>query len=496
MSFRSSRSGFERTPGGVSSRCHGPRRQVNRDDAAVSTAEPKSAPTQPPEDARRREQRAWYVYDWANSAYFTTIATVLFGPYLTVVAKRAACPGQDTDLSCRTDLSVLGVPVSPGSLALYTITAATLVSAVLLPMVGALADRSGRKRSLLARFAWAGAIAACAMVFVSGANWQLGVLLQVFASLCIGCSLVVYDAILIEIATPDERDRVSSRGWAAGYLGGGLLLALNLVLVTGHSAVGISTETAVRLSLLSAGLWWGLFTIIPYRRLRDRPPANSWDGGGSMVRQSFGQLRDTLIHLRGYPQTLTFLIAYLFYNDGIQTVIYAASIFAQEQIKLSSQQLIMIILAVQFVAFFGALLFGRVAARYGAYRTILGSLAMWCAVVAVGYVLPVGKFLPFLGLAVLIGLVLGGSQALSRSLFSHLIPHGREAEYFSLYQAAERGTSWLGTLLFGLVYQLTDSYRLAIIALVIFFIVGGVILSRVDIRRGIEDAGNAAPAVI
>jgi MFS transporter, UMF1 family len=453
-------------------------------------------PLSMPDDARRREQRAWYVYDWANSAYFTTTATVLFGPYLTVVAKRAACPGQDTDLSCHTDLSVLGIPVSPGSLALYSVTAATLVSAVLLPVVGAIADRSGRKRSLLARFAWVGATAASAMVFISGTNWQLGVLLQLIASLCIGSSLVVYDAILIEIAAPDERDRVSSRGWAAGYLGGGLLLAINLAVVSGHMSFGISTETAVRLSLLSAGLWWGLFTIIPYRGLRDRPAGTAWEDGGSTVGQSFGQLRETLADLRGYPQTMTFLVAYLFYNDGIQTVIYAASIFGQEEIKLSSQQLIMIILVVQFVAFLGALLFGRIAGRIGAYRTVLGSLVLWCAVVAVGYALPVGEFLPFLALAVLIGLVLGGSQALSRSLFSHLIPRGREAEYFSLYQAAERGTSWLGTLMFGLIFQLTDSYRLAIIALVVFFIVGGLILSRVSVRRGIEDAGNRVPAVI
>jgi UMF1 family MFS transporter len=443
------------------------------------------------------EQRAWYVYDWANSAYFTTTATVLLGPYLTVVAKRAACPGQDTDRHCAHDLSIAGIPVNPGSLALYAVTAATLVSAFVLPVVGALADRSGHKRTLLARLAWAGATAASAMVFISGSNWQLGVLLQVIASLCIGSSLVVYDAILIEIASPDERDAVSSRGWAAGYLGGGLLLAINLAMVSGHASLGLSTEAAVRLSLLSAGLWWGLFTIVPYRGLQDRPAGVDLEqASSSILRQSFGQLRDTLAHLRGYPQTMTFLIAYLFYNDGIQTVIYAASIFGQEQIKLSSSELILIILVVQFVAFGGALLFGRVAGRYGAWRTILASLVMWCVVVGVGYGLPVGQFLPFLALAVLIGLVLGGSQALSRSLFSHLIPRGREAEYFSLYQSAERGTSWLGTLLFGLVFQVTDSYRNAIVALVVFFVVGGLVLSRVDIRKGIEDAGNRVPAVV
>ncbi len=445
----------------------------------------------------RREQRAWYFYDWANSAYVTTTATVLLGPYLTVVAKRAACPGQDTDLRCATDLSVLGIPVSPGSLALYAVTAATLLSALVLPVVGAVADRSGRKRTLLARFAWVGAVAASAMVLVAGHDWQLGVALQLVAGLSLGASLVVYDAILCEIATPDERDRVSSRGWALGYLGGGLLLAVNLGMVSAHSALGLSTEGAVRLSLLTAGLWWGAFTVIPYRGLRDRPAVRP-DAvvSGGLLRQSFAQLAVTLRHLRGYRQTMLFLLAYLFFNDGIQTVITASSIFGQEELGFDSQQLITTILLVQFVAFFGALAFGWVAGRVGAWRTVLASLVLWCAVVGIGYFLPSGRFLLFLGLAVLIGLVLGGSQALSRSLYSQLIPQGREAEYFSLYQAAERGTSWFGTLLFGLVFQLTDSYRYAIVALVVFFVVGGVLLSRVRMREGILAAGNEVPAVV
>lgn len=456
-----------------------------------------AVPQQTDPAQRRREQRSWYFYDWANSAYVTTTATVLFGPYLTVVAKRAACPGQDTDARCLTDLHVLGIPVSPGSLALYTVTAATLISALILPVVGAVVDRSGRKRTVMARFAWAGALAASAMVLVSGSNWQLGVALQVVASLCLGASLVVYDSILCDISTPDERDAVSSRGWALGYLGGGLLLALNLGLVSAHDAVGLDTEAAVRISLLTAGLWWGLFTLIPYRGLRDRPPiAVEPVADRGVLIGSFGQLAQTLRHLRGYPQTLLFLVAYLFFNDGIQTVIYAASIFGQEQLGLTSQQLITTILLVQFVAFLGALAFGRAAARVGAWRAILASLVLWCVVVGLGYFIPAHRFGLFLALAVLIGLVLGGSQALARSLYSHLVPRGREAEYFSLYQAAERGTSWFGTLLFGLVFQLTDSYRNAIVALVVFFLLGGTLLARVDVRRGIIEAGNQVPAVV
>jgi UMF1 family MFS transporter len=447
--------------------------------------------------ARRREQRSWYFYDWANSAYVTTTLTVLFGPYLTAVAKKSACPTLPSDGDCRVNLSVLGVPVSPGSLALYAVTATTLLSAVLLPVVGALVDRSGNKRTVLARFAWLGAAAASAMVFVAGDDWRLGVILQLVASLALGCSLVVYDAILIDIATADERDAVSSRGWALGYLGGGLLLAVNLVLVQAHGALGLSEATAVRLSLLSAGVWWGAFTLIPYRGLKDRPPRDVVpEPGRGLLGGAFGQLAATLRDLRGYPQTLRFLLAYLFFNDGIQTVIAAASIFAAEQLGLPQGQLITSILLVQFVAFGGALLFGRVAARTGAKRAVLASLVLWCAVVAGGFVLPPHQFGLFLALAVLIGVVLGGSQALARSLYSQLVPLGREAEYFSLYQTAERGTSWLGTLLFGLTFQLTHTYRAAIVALVVFFIIGGALLATVDVRRGILDAGNELPAVV
>src|SRR6478609_1945282 len=180
---------------------------------------------------RARQQRAWYFYDWANSAYVTTTATVLFAPYLTVVAKKAACPTLSSDVSCPTNLDVLGIPVSPGSLVPYTLTISTIISALVLIFVGAVADRATRPTRLFAGFAWAGAAAASAMFLVTGTSWQLGVLLLILANLCLGGSLVIYDSLLCRIAGPDERDRVSSRGWALGYLGGGVLLALNLALV-------------------------------------------------------------------------------------------------------------------------------------------------------------------------------------------------------------------------------------------------------------------------
>ena len=327
---------------------------------------------------RRREQRAWYWYDWANSGYVTVVGAVLFAPYLTSVAERDAC-GFTTDVErgvrCTAPLSVLGVSVSPGSLVFYLVTLVTVLSALVLPVVGAVADRSPRRRTLLARLAWTGSAAAAAMVLVGGTSWQLGAALLLVANLALASSLVVYDAILIDVATPDERDRVSSRGWALGYLGGGLLLALVLALVQGHDVLGLGTDTAVRLSLLAAGLWWAGFTVVPWRGLRDRGPGHDPDQAaaaaaaadrraGPLVRGSFRQLRTTLADLRHYPVTLTFLAAYLVYNDGIQTVIVAASTYGDKELGFGTGVLVATILLVQFVAFAGALLFGRLAQRW------------------------------------------------------------------------------------------------------------------------------------
>jgi UMF1 family MFS transporter len=422
-------------------------------------------------------------------------------PYLTVIAKKAACPTLPSDVACHTNLHVIGIPVDPGSLVFYVLTLSTILSAVVLIFIGAIADRSPRPVRLFATFAWAGAVAACAMFLVSGDNWALGVLLLVVANLCLGSSLVIYDSLLCRIASPDERDRVSSRGWAWGYLGGGLLLALNLGLLTLAPTLGISAALAVRISLLSAGLWWGVFTMIPVVGLRDlRGTVQSVPGTTgqplSVVRGSLNQLSTTFRELRSYPQTVLFLLAYLFFNDGIQTVISVSSVYGAEELKFSSSQLVEIILLVQFVAFGGALLFGRLARAFGAWRVVLNSLALWTLVVTIAFFVPSRAFAAFAGLAVLIGIVLGGSQALSRSMYSQLVPRGREAEFFSLYQAMERGTSWFGTLVFGLVQQFSHSYRWAILALIVFFLLGGLLLSKVRMREGIIAAGNVVPAVI
>jgi UMF1 family MFS transporter len=445
---------------------------------------------------RSQEQKAWNWYDWANSAYYTTVLSVLFAPFMITVAGRAAGCGNSADDTCDKTVDLLGLHLAAGSLPFYLTSFATIASAFVLPVVGALVDRSSRKRLHMAAFAWSGSLFAALLFWMRGDHWQLAAFAVVVSSILGGCSLVSYYAILVDISTEDERDRVSSRGWAFGYLGGGLLLAVNLVMVLAHGAIGLDKELAVRISLLSAALWWAGFTLIPFLRLRDHPAQDVVSESGGLLSRSFGQLFTTLREMRRFPMTVTFLVAFLFYNDGIQTVIGVASTYGSKQLGFGDGVLLGTILLIQFVAFGGALLFGRLAGTYGAYRCILWGTYAWMAIVVLAMFLPRKNVVAFLLAGVAIAIVLGGTQALSRSFFSLLIPRGREGEYFALYNACERGTSWFGTLLFGVVFQLTGSYRPAIVALIVFFVLGAVFLLRLDARRGVEEAGNTVPAVL
>jgi UMF1 family MFS transporter len=436
---------------------------------------------------RANEQRAWYFYDFANSAFATTIGGVLFGPYIKEIAEEAAVDNR---------IDVFFFSIAPGSLPPFIITFSTIISALVLPLLGALADRTSRKKDLLAGFAWAGAASASLLFFVTGDNWQLGAAAFLVANLCFGAAAVFNDALLPIISTEDERDRVSSRGWAMGYAGGGLLLALNFVLITFHDSFGLTEGMAARISMLSAAVWWAGFTFIPFRGIQNHPPTAVEAVEGGVFASSFGQLWKTLKDMRNFPVTLTFLAAYLFFNDGIQTVISQASLYGTDELGFELGTVLAVYLLVQFVAVGGAIAFGRAAGKYGAKRVILAGLGVWMLIVTVALVLPEEQLAPFLLLGVAIGIVLGGTQALARSYFSLLIPRGKEAEYFSFYHAMERGTSWFGTLVFGLVYQFTDSYRPAIFALVFFFLIGGLLLMRVDTERGIREAGNDVPAVL
>ncbi|MDX2540669.1 MFS transporter [Streptomyces sp. WI04-05B] len=437
------------------------------------------------EAAGRRERHGWYFYDWACSVYSTSVLTVFLGPYLTSVAEKAA----DADGF----VHPLGIPVRAGSVFAYSVSLSIIVAVLVMPVVGAAADRTGRKKPLLGAAAYVGATATTGMFFLGGDRYLLGGLLLIIANAALSVSMMLYNSFLPQIAPVEERDAVSSRGWAFGYAAGSLVLVVNLVLYTAHDSFGLSEGMAVRVCLASAGLWWGAFTLVPLRRLRDRRAAPAETAGKEATSPGLRQLAATVRDMRRHPLTLAFLLAYLVYNDGIQTVISQASVYGSEELGLGQSTLIGAVLLVQVLAVAGALGMGRLARVYGAKRTILGSLVAWTVTLAAGYFLPAGAPAWFFVLAAGIGLVLGGSQALSRSLFSHLVPPGKEAEYFSAYEMSDRGMSWLGPLLFGITYQLTGSYRDAIISLVAFFVIGFVLLARVPVGRAIRDAGNPVP---
>jgi MFS transporter, UMF1 family len=436
----------------------------------------------------KREIFGWAMYDWANSAFSTTIGTVFLGPYLASLAEKAASVSPDKLAH------FLGIPVAADSFFPYCISFSVGMQVLFLPILGAIADYSHRRKQMMQLFATIGAICTILMFFVTAPLWWLGGVLFILANLTFGAALVFYNSYLPDIASEDQRDRVSSYGWAMGYLGDGLLLLLNLALYMFSEKLGIPKDLAVRINLASAGIWWLTFSFFTWVRLHPRHAVKQLPKGETYVRVGFKQLWHTIKEMRNFPETLKFLLAYFLYNDGIQTVIAISSTFAAAPlirggVGLDQSTLIIVILMIQFMAFVGALLWGKLANWVGAKRSIIISLVIWAGVTIYAYFGLKGeqRVLEFFILGACIAVVLGGSQAISRSLYAQIIPAGKQAEYYSFYEISERGTSWVGPLLFGLVNQLTGSLRPAILSLIFFFVMGLIFLPFVNVKKAIAD---------
>jgi UMF1 family MFS transporter len=408
------------------------------------------------------------------------VVTVFIGPYLASVAKAAA--------DANGQIAPFGITMHPGAWFSYAVSASVLLQVVVLPIVGALTDRTTLKRRMLGTLAFIGAFATTLLYFVTvdAGNYLMGGVLFVIANLAFGASMVVANAFLPVLASPQERDKVSSRGWALGYLGGGLLLLVHLLYFNHIDSIGGAVGDAVRVILSSAGVWWALFTLAPLTMLPKRVETPYSEEGPPNIARSFTQLWQTLKSLRAYPMTLLFFVAYLLYNDAVQTVISMASVYGQEELHLELDVLTKAILIVQFVAVGGSLIFERLAAVITTKRAIVVGLIGWAGVMIAAYAV-VASEMHFYVLAVVIAIVMGGTQALSRSLFSQMIPRGKEAEYFALYEISDKGTSWLGPLFFGLALTYTSSYRAAVLSLIIFLVAGLLLLFRVNVDKAIAD---------
>ncbi len=430
-------------------------------------------------------------YDWANSAFFTVVIGVLIGPYLLNLAQNAV--GENGVI-----LDLLFFKVTPKGLPAFCTAVAVISMVIFLPILGAIADYTHLKKALMAAFCYAGVIAGALLFFVTESYIACSILFIV-ANMTFAAANVFYNAFLIDITTEDKRDKVSSYGYGLGYLSGFLVLVLNLVFLNyAEPWFGITTGMAVRISFLAASLWWGLFALITFRLVRTRGTDKQIPHEKNIVTVGFGEVWQTLKELRRLRYTMLFLIAYLFYNDGIQTVILQASVFMSYELFTSkglpadNAFLIIIFGIAQISAFAGAIIFERVARLIGAKRTIILSLVIWCGIVIYAY----GFFATATHAYILgacIGLVLGSAQALSRSLYSQMIPAGRESSFFGLYEISEKGTSWMGQLMFVIIVGATGSFRQAILGLIVFFIVGSVILLFTDTTKAIHEAGNLTP---
>ena len=438
----------------------------------------------------RKEIFGWMVYDWANSAFFTTTVGVLIGPYLLGLAEKAV--GPDGVI-----LDLFFFKVTPKGLPAFC-TAISVVSMVaFLPVLGAIADYTHLKKSMMAVFCYAGVLTSGLLFFVTDSYAACGLLL-ILSTMFFAASNVFYNAFLIDIATEDQRDKVSSYGYGLGYLSGFIMLILNLLFISNAESLGFSTGAAVRICFLGASLWWGIFAAVTFYLLEKRQATKGIPDNRNIVTVGFGELWETLKELKRLRFTALFLVAYLFYNDGIQTVILQSSVFisyelfSSRNLEVDNAFLIIIFCIAQISAFAGALIFERIARIFGAKRTILLSLVIWCGIVIYAYAFFESKTQAYV-MGSVIGMVLGAAQALSRSLYSQMIPAGRESSFFGLYEISEKGTSWMGQLLFTIIVGATGSFRQAILGLVVFFVIGSVVLLFTDTTRAIHEAGNLTP---
>ncbi len=414
----------------------------------------------------RPELRAWGMYDWAVSGLQTVIMTAVFPIYFVKVA--AANIGETAGLQHYARANVI----------------AMIVVALISPVLGAMADFAAAKKRFLAFFTAVGVIATISMVSIGHGDLRLAETLFVVAMIGgTGC-MVFYEGILPHIARPDELDRVSTGAFGLGYLGGGILVTLNLLWIQKPEWFGLpDTTLPARLALASVGVWWAIFALPLFLRVPEPPRLLEADErqGEGVFRGAFRRVGETLRELRQYRQAFLLLVAFLIYNDGVSTIIKMATAYGSE-IGISQGAMIGAVVLVQFIGVPFAFLFGRLAGRIGAKKAVLGGLAMYVVITVLGFYMRTATH--FVVLAMLVGMVQGGVQSLSRSLFASMIPPHKSGEFFGFYSVFEKFAGIFGPLLFYVMIEATGSSRNAILSIVAFFIIGGALLLRVNVSEG------------
>jgi UMF1 family MFS transporter len=422
--------------------------------------------------------RAWCFYDWANSVYSLVITSTIFPIYFSAVARNE----DGSDL-----VNFLGFEMESSVLFTYAISAAFLIIATLSPFLTAIADYSGRKKLFMQLFCYLGAFSCAGLYFFTRETFTLSVVLFVLATIGFSGSIVFYNAYLPEIATEDQYDKLSARGFSMGYIGSVLLLIFNLAMIMQPGWFGIAAENTSlppRIAFLTTGIWWFGFAQYSFYHLPgnvyQRRPQGSW------ILNGFKELKHVLDQVKRLPMLKRFLLAYFFYNMGVQTVMYLAAIFGEVELRLPSEVLIITILIIQIVAVAGAYVFSRLSGRFGNIRALILAVFIWIGI-CIGAYFTYSQF-QFFALAAVVGSVMGGIQSLSRSTYSKLIPATTidHASFFSFYDVTEKVSIVLGTLAYGMIAYYTGSMRNSILALITFFLLGLLFLFLVRGKKAIE----------
>lgn len=415
---------------------------------------------------------AWAMYDWSNSVYSLTISTAVFPSYYYGVTRGK---GAIVDL--------FGYSLQNTVLYTYTVALSFLLVALLNPILSSIADTKGNKLSFMKFFCYLGSGACMGLFFFEKVPLEIGMLLFMLAAIGFAGSIVFYNAFLPEIATEDQFDKVSAKGFSLGYVGSVLLLIVNLLMISFHGEIGMKESMAARISFLTVGIWWASFAQITFNRMPKETEVNRESGG--VFSRGFKELKKVWHESKRLPLLRRFLVAFFFYNMGVQTVMYMATIFGEEVIGMEMNELIILVLILQLVAIGGATIFARISAKKGNIYALLGSLLIWVFVCFAAYFVGDGMKGSFYIIGAFVGFVMGGVQSMSRSTYSKLMPEDTEdhTSYFSFYEVLEKGSTAIGTFVYGLVLLFTGTQNNSALALGLFFIVGILILRTIPSKH-------------
>jgi UMF1 family MFS transporter len=426
--------------------------------------------------ASRKVINGWALYDWANSVYNLVITSTIFPAYFEAIAV------DDRTIS-KTQVTFLGRTFENSALYNYTIAAGLFIVALLSPILSAIADYKGNKKSFMRFFLTLGSLGCSGLFLFERDALGWGLACMVLACIGFWASWVFYNSYLPEIAAPEDRDRVSARGYAFGYVGSVLLQLVCFVFVFNPGLIGGSDDTTIqyRICFLLVGIWWFGFGSLALARFPASKPAGQGDLKHHLLAKGYSELKKVWHQLKGQHKLRRFLSAFFCYNMGVQTVFLVATIYGKSELEIPTTNLIAAILIIQLIAIPGAYTISWVSSKLGNIRTLMLLVAMWSVGCIVGYNLPVGGVNEFYGLAVIIGFIMGGIQSLSRSTYSKLMPATSDtASYFSFYDVTEKIATVIGMFGFGYITELTGSQRNSVLALMVFFVIGFFLLIYTD----------------